>query len=98
MPLRVLFTVAGGKGTRVQAAWNAAGTLLAVCGANGLARVFDRAGAQVAEAQLDARAHCTRLDWDKDGEVRAGSARLRARAARSPAHFPRPIFPRRRPA
>ena len=72
MPLRVLFTVPPAKGgaTRVVAAWNGSGTLLCCVGATGLASVYDRAGTQTAQVQLDSKAQCTRLDWDKDGEVR----------------------------
>jgi hypothetical protein len=79
MPLRSLFTVPPPKGApasaRVCAAWNASGTLLCCVGATGLACVYDRAGAQTAQVQLDSRAQCTRLEWDKDGEVRGGGGR-----------------------
>jgi hypothetical protein len=71
--MRSLFVLGGerqyGKGS-VQASWNASGALLAACGSNGSARVFDRVGTQVAEFQLDARSPCTSIEWDASGEVR----------------------------
>ncbi len=68
--LRQLFQLTGfGKGGKVKAAWNPAGTLLCVCGNSGLVRVYDRSGQQVAEVTMESRAQCISLDWDKDGEV-----------------------------
>lgn len=71
--MRSLFVLGGerqyGKGA-VQSSWNASGALLAACGSNGAARVFDRVGTQVAEFQLDARSPCTSIEWDASGEVR----------------------------
>jgi len=92
--MQTLFTLSGerlfGKGG-VQSAWSPSGALLAVCGSNGAARVFDRAGSQVAELQLDARAACLAVDWDHSGEVRSWAGRggrgaragARARVAQS---------------
>ena len=79
MPLRSLFSVPPSKGApstaRVCAAWNASGTLLCCVGATGLASLYDRSGTQTAQVQLESRAQCTRLDWDRDGEVRGFMAR-----------------------
>ena len=81
--MQTLFSLSGerlfGKGP-VQSAWSPSGALLAVCGSNGAARVFDRSGSQVAELQLDARAACLAVDWDHSGEVRGWGARRDTRA------------------
>jgi len=68
--LRCLFNLSNfGKGAP-QARWNHAGSLLCVCGSNGVVGVFDRAGGKVTEVTLESRSQCIALDWDKDGEVR----------------------------
>lgn len=72
--LRPLFIlpdrIHGGKG-KVSIAWNIQASLLATSGINGIVRVFDRHGIEVAELQLESKAPCIALDWDKDGEALA---------------------------
>jgi WD repeat-containing protein 19 len=60
----------GGRG-KVSIAWNSQASLLATSGANGMVRVFDRHGIEVADIQLESKAVCISLDWDKDGEALA---------------------------
>jgi len=54
---------------KVTFAWNADGTYLCTAGTNGLVHIFDRHGAEVVELQLESRAQCLAIDWDKDGEA-----------------------------
>ena len=68
--LRALFVLSSdyhGSG-KVTFAWNADGTYLCTAGTNGLVHIFDRHGAEVVELQLESRAQCLAIDWDKDGE------------------------------
>lgn len=60
----------GGRG-KVCIAWNSQASLLATSGVNGIVRVFDRHGIEVAEIQLESKAVCVSLDWDRDGEALA---------------------------
>ena len=69
-PLFILTERHHGRG-RVAVAWNRQATLLATSGASGIVNVFDRHGALAAELQLESRAPCLALEWDKDGEALA---------------------------
>ena len=107
MPLRSLFSVPPVKGgSRVFAAWNPTCTSLCVVGGTGVATLYDRSGTVTSTVQLDARAQCTRLDWDAQGEVSLPTGCPHSQCAawlpaplhcNAPAHapsFPPPPLPR----